>query len=164
MREDVVHVSVRAHLRAAGWCLLGGQYPNGSDDELPAINVMDPVLARDCSPDHRRHSKNKLVPDLVATRHRFLLVIEMKPEYSAEDEQKLRTLLAERRHDFLAAVRQVMEARETCLCTPLTRMTIVPALGFGATSGYTPSADFCYFRVSQLYSVSFEGNPVLPVL
>ena len=57
---------------------------------------MDPYFARDQSPDHRRHSLNKLVPDLIAYRDNEFLIIEMKPRYSKADEDKLLELLSGR--------------------------------------------------------------------
>lgn len=67
--------------------LLLGNSPGGSDDS-PPLNVVDPALARDSRPDLRRHSRNKFVPDLVASNEQTMFVIEMKPSYSANDEQK----------------------------------------------------------------------------
>ena len=39
-----------AVVRDGGWRLIAGQYPGGSDDELPALNIVDPTVARDNSP------------------------------------------------------------------------------------------------------------------
>ncbi len=75
IRQDLVHYSVREFLRSKGWQLIAGQYPNGSDNELPPLNVLDPNLARDNSPDPRRHSKNKYVPDLVACKQKLMRLI-----------------------------------------------------------------------------------------
>src|SRR5687768_6366922 len=104
LREDIIHFYMRRDLRARGWELLGGQYPNGSDDELPAFSVMDPLLARDRSPDHRRHSLNKVVPDLVARNGGLVLVVEAKPTYDREDELKLIALRDLRGYDFWSTV------------------------------------------------------------
>ena len=87
--ETFVHVAIRNYLKLQGWSLLAGQYPGGSDDELHVFNVFDPLLAKDESPDHRRHSFGKLVPDLIAFKDDTLLIIEAKPEYSASDKDCL---------------------------------------------------------------------------
>lgn len=164
LREDVIHVAVRRYLRTTTWRLIAGQFPNGSDDELPPLNIMDPVLARDVSPDHRRHSKNKFVPDLVAGNKQFLLLIEMKPTYSLSDQEKLILLLSERREHLLQALKNLQAAREVELFTPLTELVFVPCLGFSAGSKYQKHSDFCYFLVKDLDNVSFDGNSTLPNL
>ncbi len=162
IREDIIHFSVRQFLRNHEWQLVAGQYPDGSDDELPPLNVVDPVLARDNSPDHRRHSLNKYVPDLVACKQQIMLIIEMKPKYSASDEQKLERLLHERRKDLFAALEDLVRIRGMVLPVTLNMLAIVPCLGFGLPSRYKPNPDFCYFKVSSLSSVAFEGNSIVP--
>ena len=76
LREDAIHLTIRKELKKRGWKLIAGEYPNGSDDELHSLKVVDPFFARDESPDHRRHSINKLVPDLVAYKDSSFLIIE----------------------------------------------------------------------------------------
>ena len=164
VREDVIHFSIRQFLRRAGWQLVAGQYPNGSDDELPPLNIVDPVLACDSSPDHRRHSKNKLVPDLVAYKQNIMLIIEAKPSYSLEDEKKLESLLADRRNDLLSALQDLVTTRGVVLPVPIQQLVFVPCLGFGASTRYQRKTNFCYFKVSGLSSVTFEGNAVVPTI
>jgi len=164
LREDTLHVSVRHFVRQAGWQLVAGQYPGGSDDELPPLNVMDPVLACDHSPDPSRHSKNKLTPDLVACKHNIMLIIEMKPTYSLGDERKLEDLLTSRRGDLLSALRDLVATRGVVLPVPLQQLVFVPCLGFGPSSAYSRKASFCYFKVSALSGVTFEGNAVVPAI
>lgn len=162
MREDIIHYSVRQFLKNAGWQLIAGQYPDGSDDELPPLNIVDKALARDNSPDPRRHSMNKYVPDLVACKQRLVLLIEMKPTYSLSDEQKLETLISERYQDLLSALDDLIRQRRVKLTFPLGEISFVPCLGFGVSSSYKPNPDFCYFRVSDTLSVVFNGNANLP--
>jgi len=162
--EEVVHVAVRRFLDRKGWQLVAGQYPGGSDDELPALNVMDPVLARDNSPDHRRHSKHKLVPDLLACKGRIMLIIEMKARYSPEDEQKLERLLGERRSDFLSALRDLVTTRGVVLPAPIEELAFVPCLGFAASSSYQANQYYCYFKVGGLSQLTFEGNAMVPAI
>src|SRR5690349_13936288 len=111
-REDFIHYSVRKLLKDNNWLLLAGQYPNGSDDEIPSMNIMDPILSRDQSPDHRRHSMNKLVPDLVAYKGNHIFIIEMKPKYSLEDERKLIETISIRRNDFLNSLSYLLKFRK----------------------------------------------------
>ena len=92
MKESLIHVAMRRYLKQAGWTLLAGEYPGGSDDELYVFSVMDPALARDGSPAPRRHSEGEIVPDLLAYKDGSILVVEAKPKYSAADKEKLRRL------------------------------------------------------------------------
>ena len=61
--ESFVHVAMREYLKSRGWLLIAGEYPNGSDDELSVLSISDPVVARDNSPDPRRHSSGEIIPD-----------------------------------------------------------------------------------------------------
>lgn len=157
-REDFIHFQVRNLLKQHSWILLAGQYPNGSDDEVPSLNIMDPELARDKSPDHRRHSKNKLVPDLVAQKGYKILVVEMKPKYSSEDEYKLFEMIHNRRNDFLTSLNALIETRKVETNSyPLEKLVVVPALGFSSISQYPRNEKICYFLVENS-SVHFIGN------
>ena len=161
MREGYIHFYVRKSLRQRNWQLLAGQYPGGSDDELPPLNVMDPELSRDDSPDHRRHSKNKLVPDLVALKGETLLVIEMKPRYDKADEEKLVDILSRRREDFLRSLRELVKSGRVQLGAEIHRLAIVPCLGFSAPKDYPKRVGFCYLIVRESGEVLFDGNTVL---
>ncbi len=162
LREDIIHFAVRQFLTLSAWEPLAGQYPNGSDDELPSLNIMDPHLARDNSPDHRRHSKNKLVPDLLAISENVVLVIEMKPLYAISDENKLDEMLLTRRTHFLAAFRELIEKRKSHLNIPIETLHYVPCLAFSSGSQFPTRADFCYFLVRDIDSVIFRGNSIVP--
>lgn len=164
MREDLIHVAIRRFIPPLGWQLIAGQYPSGSDDALPALNIVDPTVARDQSPDPRRHAADKQVPDLVAYKAGVMLLIEMKPRFSAEDEAKLIGLLTYRRADLLLALDAFLTVRRIALPTPTSQLIFVPCLGFGAGSRYVPHPDFCYFLVRDLNTVDFIGNAVVPVL
>lgn len=157
----MVHVSVREFLRNRGWLLVAGQFPNGSDTELATLNVKDPALARDRSPDPRRHSLNKYVPDLVACKDLVMLIIEMDARYSVKDEHKLEILLSERREDLTTALMDLTYRQLTRLPAAPERFTYVPCLGFGPSLPVKRNPFFCYFRVSGLNEVVFEGNEVL---
>ena len=159
--EGFVHLAVRNELKRRGWLLIAGQYPGGSDDECCALNILDPVLARDRSPDPRRHSENKLVPDLIALRGRYLLIIEMKPSFSAGDLKKLRTLLGERKPDLLMALERFATERNCRDLLPVKSLRIVPALGFSRKSHFSRERDVCYFLVTSLEKV--EVMPPLSI-
>lgn len=161
VREDVVHYAVRRFLKQYGWHLLAGQYPNGSDDEIPCLNVMDPGLACDNSPDSRRHSKNKLVPDLLAYRDGILLIIEMKPRYDAKDEKKLEYLLHERRADFLSSLRRLAETKGYVFSCPVEDLVTIPCLGMSTGVLCPHRSDYAYFTVVDPETVFFRGNTML---
>ena len=156
LREDVIHFAVRTFLRECGWLLIAGQYPNGSDDELPPLNVVDPEVACDDSPDCRRHSLNKLVPDLVAVRQDELLVIEMKPDYDEGDVSKLEELLGARRADFEACLLDLAGRRRLQLATKVSDLIPLPALAFSDASRKKTGAYRC-LRVRQDLSVCLTG-------
>lgn len=97
--ESYVHVAMREFLKKEGWLLIAGEYPNGSDDELNVLSISDPTVARDHSPDPRRHSRGEIVPDLVAYKNGTILIVEAKPKYSLDDKYKLIDLLSTKRID-----------------------------------------------------------------
>jgi hypothetical protein len=130
--EGMVHVAVRCQLRDDGWMLVAGQYPGGSDDELPPLNIVDPALARDLSPDPRAHSRGKLVPDVVALRQQTLLLVEAKVGYSDLDRRKLETMLGERRDDLDRALRRLGERSGIPQLFAPAALVIVPVLAQAA--------------------------------
>jgi hypothetical protein len=153
--EGMVHVAMREQLRSEGWQLIAGQFPGGSDDELPPINVVDPAVARDQSPDPRRHSQGKLVPDLVALADSTLLVVEAKVGYSEEDRQKLVRLLGPRRADFLQALKALGSARGIAALDEPERLELVPALAQTAERpAPPPPPGFASIRAHSLHSAT----------
>ncbi len=146
LREDFIHFHMRRGLIADGWTLLAGEYPNGSDDELAPLSAMDPALARDRSPDHRRHSTNELVPDLVAIRDVTLLVVEAKPSFDLGDQAKLVTLRDVRRIDFDTALRPFL--RRAGMNSDPSRYRFLPCLAMSEGSAFPPHPDFAYLFVS----------------
>lgn len=147
--EGYIHLAVREFLKGKGWKLVAGQLPGGSDDECYTLNVTDPVFACDNSPDHRRRSDNKLVPDLLALNGSDLLIVEMKPYYSVDDELKLLTLLSDRRSDLMLAMRKFGTDRGILeLCDP-EALNLIPALGFRASTSFSRMPQFAYFLVTS---------------
>ncbi len=132
--EGHVHVALRRFLRKRDWQLIAGEFPGGSDHELYPLNVVDPAVARDQSPDPRRHSLGELIPDLVALRRDDLFIGEAKLAYDEGDRQKLETLITGRRQDLLSALRKFAEEREVPALLPVERLRLLPALVFPAGS------------------------------
>ncbi|MFC1890863.1 hypothetical protein ACFLZT_00550 [Thermodesulfobacteriota bacterium] len=160
-REDFLHFAIRKFLKENSWELIAGQYPNGSDDEVPSLNIMDPTLAKDNSPDHRRHSMNKLVPDIVALNSNHMLIVEIKPVYSKEDEEKIEYILSDRILDLYNALRDLVITRGIKINVPIEELIFIPCLGFGHGSEYFYNDSFCYFLVQDIDSVQFIGNSIL---
>jgi hypothetical protein len=158
MREDFIHFHARKTLRATGWTLLAGQYPNGSDDELSAMSIVDPLLARDLSPDPRRHGLRKLVPDIVALLGRDILIVEAKPTYDRSDERKLVDIITSRRADTLHALAATLlrasDARD------VSEFRLVPCLAMSASSNPPRRDDFAYLFMSN----GGEAELTMPVL
>ena len=132
--EAFVHRAVRRYLSAHDWTLIAGQWPGGSDDTLHALYVVDPAVARDFSPDPRRHSLDKFVPDVVAIKNKTLLIVEAKPGYSQSDFDKLERLLGERRNDLHAALRIFGQERGFPALLEPQELSTLPALAFGVAS------------------------------
>lgn len=150
---------MRQYLSAGGWTLIAGQWPGGSDDTLHVLYVVDPAVARDLSPDPRRHSLDKFVPDVVALKDNTLLIVEAKPSYSQSDFDKLERLLGERREDLHAALRIFGHERGFPLLLEPQELAVRPALAFSATSRHsTPSPPWVMLLVDSAGSVAPEGD------
>lgn len=157
--EAFVHRAVRRYLSAHGWTLVAGQWPGGSDDTLHALNVVDPAVARDLSPDPRRHSLDKFVPDIVALKSGALLIVEAKPGYSQSDFDKLERLIGERRADLHVALQIFGRERGFPLLIEPQELAVRPALAFAASSRHpTPSAPWAMLLVDSAGAVSPEGR------
>jgi hypothetical protein len=117
--------------------------PGGSNDELRPLYIRDPTLARDQSPDPRRHSQGTLQVDLVALSRNVLLLIELKPRYSSEDKEKLEYILGDRRHDLNLACREQLGLQ-------IDELDVHPALGFERTEVLPERPqNFMFFLVSE---------------
>jgi len=158
MREGEIHVAMRTILKSLGWTLIAGEFPGGTDHELHPLNVVDPELARDNSPDPRRHSLGELIPDIVAVKNNLLLIGEAKPRYSQSDQEKLDMLLNARRDDLLLALSTFANERNFPNLLPLERFTFCPLLIFNDNSR-SPSIENqqSYLRIISLHEGYFEG-------
>ncbi len=85
MSEDEIYVYTKEWLKDKGYIILGGQPPNGSDD-FPVVEIKK-------EKDQDKGSKGSFKPDLVAKNSQEILVIECKPKYDKEDEEKLKQVL-----------------------------------------------------------------------
>ena len=155
--EGEVHVAMRRLLRGAGWQLIAGEFPGGSDHELYPLNVVDPRVARDASPDPRRHSLGELIPDLVALRGRDLAVLEAKVRYDDNDRVKLETLLTARRADLLVSLARFAADRRVPQLLPIETLVIHPVLAFAAKDAPPAPPPFSYLRVESRDMGHFEG-------
>ena len=156
--EGHVHMHMRASLKRKGWQLVAGEYPGGSDHDLYPLNVVDPTVARDDSPDPRRHSLGELIPDIVALCGRKLLIGEAKPQYDDGDRAKLVYLLNDRRTDLLTALRKFASERQVPELFPVEALEMCPVLIFpSGSSAPPPPANFSYLRIVDWNEAVFEG-------
>jgi len=157
--EGHIHLAMRRVLVDQGWLLVAGEFPGGSDHELYPLNVVDPTVARDGSPDPRRHSLGELIPDLVALRGRELFIGEAKTQYSEADRVKLERLVTERRLDLIRALLTFAKERHFPQILPVEDLLLRPTLVFpaGATAPEPPIGIWSYLRIQGLNQGFFEG-------
>lgn len=96
MLESKIYFYIKKYLRLTGWNLLGGEPPDGSND-LRRIEIRD-------SKHLVKGSKGALKIDLIASKGRLLLLIEIKPEFDHSDVDKLNYILDERQRDLFEAL------------------------------------------------------------
>lgn len=158
--EGHVHVAMRKFLVRQGWLLVAGEYPGGSDHQLYPLNVVDPEVARDDSPDPRRHSLGELIPDLVALRDRDLIIAEAKLRYDEGDRAKLALLLSDRRTHLLLALRTYARERRVPDLLPVESLVLRPVLVFKAEAQppSPPPKGFSYLRIVDQADAFFEGD------
>lgn len=128
--ESFVHVSMREFLKRNNWLLIAGEFPNGSDDELNVLSISDPLIARDNSPDPRRHSYGELVPDLVAYKNGCVLIIEAKPQYSQDDKDKLNFLLSKGKERLILSLKKFSSGKNQLTHIDFDEVEYTPVLAF----------------------------------
>ena len=155
MTESFVHVAMREYLKKEGWTLVAGEYPGGSDDELYVLSIMDPEVARDNSPDPRRHSEGEVIPDLFAYKDETMLVIEAKPKYSLEDKEKLRGLLTNKYDLLCESLKKFSYERRVLSGIDFRAINYVPVLAFGNENDkiYQEESGFAHLYVKALDDV-----------
>ena len=131
MTETFVHIAMRKYLKKEGWTLVAGEYPGGSDDELFVLSIMDPTVAKDNSPDPRRHSEGEIIPDLFAYKNGLMLVIEAKPKYDVGDREKLKDLFINKIGLMQKALRKFCGDHHLLREVDLSNLTYIPVLAFG---------------------------------
>ena len=97
-----MYVGTKSLLKKAGWNMIGGQPPRGSD-ALPVIEVKSGLATM-------RGSYGAYKPDLVAHKDGVLLLVECKPGHDLNDIDKLRGLLTD--PGRLAALMQELQQRK----------------------------------------------------
>lgn len=132
--ESFVHVSMRQYLKRNGWLLIAGEYPNGSDDELNVLSISDPAVARDKSPDPRRHSTGEIIPDLIAYKDGDILIIEAKPHYSLDDKAKLINLLSNKQGRLINALWKFSQGKAEFSHIDYDLVNYIPVLAYGNPS------------------------------
>ena len=159
--EGHIHLYMRNFLKRQGWQLVAGEYPGGSDHHLYPLNVVDPALARNDSPDPRRHSLGEQIPDLVALRNRSLFIGEAKLRYDDGDRAKLVSLLNERRNHLVAALQTFALERQVPDLLPVSTLVMHPVLVFRSDSVApappAPPAGFSYLRIVSRTEAYFDG-------
>lgn len=157
--EGHIHLAMRRIMKSSGWTLIAGEFPGGSDHELYPLNIVDPAVARDASPDPRRHSLGELIPDLVALKGRHLTILEAKVRYSEHDRLKLEYLLSARRDDLLATLNKFAQERNFLELLPVEGLQLLPVLAFRSNVAAPPPIhELSYLRVCDLTSGYFEGR------
>lgn len=152
MTESYVHVAMRQFLKDTGWTLVAGEYPGGSDDELYVLSIMDPTVARDNSPDPRRHSEGEVIPDLFAYKNGVMLVIEAKPKYSYDDKEKLRDLLQNKKNLLISSMSKFCRERSLLNGIDFSTLNYIPVLAFGNEKykAFDEESGFAHIYVKSL--------------
>jgi len=157
--EGHIHVAMRKVLKDRGWKLIAGEYPGGSDHELYPLNVVDPLLAKDGSPDARRHSLGELIPDLVALKGRDLLIAEAKVSYNLADQKKLEYLLLQRRLDLITSLEIFARRHNMIDVFPIATLRFHPVLVFVNTANApVPEQNFSHLLIDSIFSGNFYGT------
>ena len=162
--ESFVHVAMRLFLKNNGWLLIAGEYPNGSDDELNVLSISDPAVAKDNSPDPRRHSVGEIIPDLVAARDNRILIIEAKPKYSIDDKYKLINLLTNEKERLIASLIKFSHGKERFEHIDYHNANYIPVLAFGNPSFRVPYEDpgfgHLYIKSLEEAKLVFFDSPI----
>lgn len=152
MREVIIHIAIRTYLKKNGWTLVAGEFPGGTDDELYVLSITNPEVARDNSPDPRRHSVGEIIPDLLAYKDGEMLIIEAKPKYSIQDKEKLLDLLINKKKLLINSLGKF--CTNNCLlgAVDISRLNFVPTLAFGydITKIHKEDKGFAHIYVEDL--------------
>jgi len=158
MTESYIHVAMRQYLKDNGWHLIAGEFPGGTDDELNVLSISDPEVARDNSPDPRRHSTGEIVPDLVAHKDGVILIVEAKSRYSQSDKEKLDDLLTDKRNRLVAALEKFSLNKPEFTNIDYRNVRYVPVLAFHHSVDTIKKVDlgFAHIYVESLTRVTMK--------
>lgn len=92
---------------------------------------MNPIVAKDNSPDPRRHSEGEIIPDLFAYKNGFMLVIEAKPQYDIGDREKLKDLFLNKRGLLQKSLKNFCKNHHLLKQINLDNLIYIPVLAFG---------------------------------
>jgi hypothetical protein len=151
---------MRKVFRDEGFSLVAGEYPGGTDHELYPLCVTDPAVARDRSPDPRRHSADELIPDIVAIRGRELVLGEAKVGYNDGDRLKLEYLVGERRPHLLIALEKFSVERRIPELLPVETLVLMPTLIFTTEKRAPSRPDGFSFLILDRDGARHLGGPV----
>lgn len=153
--ESYIHVAMREFLKQEGWLLIAGEFPNGSDDELNVLSISDPSVAKDHSPDPRRHSRGEIIPDLVAYKNEIVLIIEAKPKYSLDDKDKLTDLLSNKRNRLVTSLKDFSFGKSQFSQINYDNVNYIPVLAFANPTFLPPckDANFGHIYVKSISEV-----------
>lgn len=156
--EGLVHLRMRDALKSAGFQLVAGEFPGGTDHELYPLNVTDPAVARDLSPDPRRHSVGELIPDIVAYKDGALIIGEAKVDYNLSDQLKLEKMFTSRLDDLVVAITRFAVDRGFTDLLPVNALTLLPALIFtDRKAPPAPSRGLSYLILTSEGDAHFLG-------
>lgn len=118
---------------------------------------MDPELARDNSPEPRKHSTGENVPDLIAYKDNYLLIIEAKSNYSISDKDKLTDLIENKRAILLTSLASFCQKYNFLTNVNLSNLIIIPTLFTETKDAATKSTSFLIPNSRSFLSCSLKN-------
>jgi hypothetical protein len=85
MNEQEVYRAAKRWFKEHDFLILGGQPPGGTDHH-PVIEIKDEI-------GNVRGSRSAFKPDLLVCNENFFGIVEIKPDYSQQDHDKLELIL-----------------------------------------------------------------------
>ncbi len=85
MNEDQIYISSKIWFKKNNFIILAGQPPNGSD-HIPVIEIKE-------SSNIDKGSRGSYKPDLVVQKNNSIIVVECKPRFDKNDQEKLSNII-----------------------------------------------------------------------
>ena len=85
MNEDQIYISSKIWFKNNNFIILAGQPPNGSD-HIPVIEIKE-------SSNIDKGSRGSYKPDLVVQKNNSIIVVECKPRFDKNDQEKLSNII-----------------------------------------------------------------------